>query len=268
MNDALGDRMKDYEMAEAGRKLLPLIPVIARIDGRSFSKFTQGLARPFDERLSRAMIETTIHLVRETNACCGYTQSDEITMAWHHPDRRNKIFFDGRTQKLNSVLAGMASTVFYSLILNSLPPEYAAKHPHFDCRTWNVPTAEEGANVFLWRELDATKNSISMAAQEHYDYKELLHKNGSEKQEMLFQKGINWNDYPAFFKRGSFIQRCTTKSKFTAKEINDLPPKHAARTNPDLEVERSEYMIIDMPPFGKVVNRADVIFEGAKPETL
>ena len=68
MNDSLGDRMKFYEMEQAGRRLLPLIPAIARIDGRSFSAFTRGLERPYDSRLSDLMVETVKYLVQETNA--------------------------------------------------------------------------------------------------------------------------------------------------------------------------------------------------------
>lgn len=79
MSDDFGDRMKLYEMAEAGRKFMPLLPVIARIDGRSFSKFTKGLERPYDIRLSKLMVATTKFLVQETNANCGYTQSDGAT---------------------------------------------------------------------------------------------------------------------------------------------------------------------------------------------
>ena len=52
MTDDFGDRMKVYEMAEAGRRLMPLLPAVARLDGKGFSGFTRGLARPFDERLS------------------------------------------------------------------------------------------------------------------------------------------------------------------------------------------------------------------------
>lgn len=66
-NTEIGNRMKAYEMAEAGRKFMPLLPVIARIDGRSFSKFTKGLERPYDIRLSKLMVATTKFLVQETD---------------------------------------------------------------------------------------------------------------------------------------------------------------------------------------------------------
>ena len=128
-----------------------------------------------------------------------------------------------------------------------------------------MPTLSEASNVFLWREYDATKNSIQMAAHHYYSHKELLGKHTGDMQEMLFQKGINWNDYPAFFKRGSFFQRKKKMIKFSDVELENLPAKHAARTNPDLKVERSVIEEVNMPPFGKVTNRVGVIFNGEEP---
>jgi tRNA(His) 5'-end guanylyltransferase len=77
--DSLGDRMKGYEFQYSGQQLLPLIPIVARMDGKAFHTFTAGLKRPFDERLSRLMVATTKFLVQETNARVGYTQSDGAT---------------------------------------------------------------------------------------------------------------------------------------------------------------------------------------------
>lgn len=267
MSDALGDRMKAYEMLEVGRKLLPLIPAIARIDGRSFSRFTKGLERPYDIRLSDLMVETVKYLVEETHASCGYTQSDEISLVYYSDSVKSEIFFNGRIQKMESVLAGMASTYFTYRCSEFLPPTYVRKLPHFDARVWNVPTKEEAANCLLWREWDATKNSISMAAQHYYSHTALMHKNGSEKQEMLFQAGVNWNDYPAFFKRGSYIRQRKTLRAFDASELERLPPRHEARTNSDLMVERTDYVRVEMPPFGKVLNRVGVVFAGESPVT-
>ena len=76
MNDGLAERMKLYEGAEAGRRLMPLLPALARLDGRAFHTFVRGLAKPVDERLSDLMIDTATFLVRETHATVGYTQSD------------------------------------------------------------------------------------------------------------------------------------------------------------------------------------------------
>ncbi len=262
MSDAFGDRMKMYE---GSQRHMPLLPVCVRLDGKRFSKFTKGLARPYDERLSTLMTDLTTYLVSATQARIGYTQSDEVSLVYYSDNTKSQIFLDGRVQKMTSLLAAMA-TAFFLRNLDERLPEKAGQMPIFDCRTWTVPNKTEAANVLLWREIDATKNSISMAASSVYSHKELLHKSGRDKQEMLHAKGINWNDYPAFFKRGVFVQRQRTERQFTVDEISKLPERHEARRNPDLRVSRSDVRVIDMPPFGRVTNRADVVFDGAQPE--
>jgi len=261
--DNFGDRMKMYEQAEAGRMCLPLLPVLARLDGKCFRNFTKNLERPYDKRFSDLMVDTTKQLVDDSNARLGYTQSDEINLVFYSDNSKSEIFFNGKIQKMVSVLASMTTAYFNQKVPDYLPDN--TKLSLFDCRIWTVPTLVEAANAILWREQDATKNSISMAAQSVCSTKQLHGKSGSEQQEMLFIKGINWNDYPSFFKRGTFIQRKTVSMKFTDQEIDKLPPKHEARTNPDLEIERSIIEIVDMPPFNQVVNRVEVIFEGEVP---
>jgi tRNA(His) guanylyltransferase len=256
--------MKMYETVESDRRFMPLLPVCARLDGKGFSRFTQDLKRPYDTHMVDLMCNTTAYLVEETDAHIGYTQSDEISLVWYSDDYRRQIFFDARVQKMVSVLASVTTAYFNALIPEYLP-EKAGVLALFDCRVWQVPTLEEAANVFLWRELDAAKNSISMAARCYYSHEELHKKTADEMQEMLFQKGINWNDYPPFFKRGTFVQKRTVFRKFTANEIETLPPQHDARINPGLTVERSEVRILEMPPFSKVVNRVEVIFNRAEP---
>lgn len=263
-NDALGDRMKAYENQTCGIRLIPRIPVIARLDGKGFSKFTKGLKRPYDKRLSDLMVETTKYLVKETNANCGYTQSDEITLVFYTDKIESSIYFNGRLFKMIGDLAAMAS-VYFNKELSKYLPEKSEKMPRFDARVYNVPNLDEAVNSFIWREMDATKNSITMAASEYYSHKELHSKNGSEKQEMLFEKGINWNDYPSFFKRGTYVQRKRVLIPFTKEEIDKLPKSHNARKDPNLLIERWVIDAIKMPPILKVDNRIDVIINGDDP---
>jgi tRNA(His) 5'-end guanylyltransferase len=264
--DDLGDRMKMYERVESDRRFMPLVPIIARIDGRGFSKFTKGMARPFDEKMSQAMINTTRRLVEDTHALMGYTQSDEITLVWHSEDLNSQVWFDGRVLKMNTGLAASATLFFYQEVMKTMP-EYARRNPRFDARANSMPNRMEAANNFLWRERDASKNSVSMAARAHYSHNQVDRKNGSEMQDMLMEKGINWNNYPAFFKRGTFIQRRVIEGPFSAEELASLPERHHARSNPDLTVTRSRIIELDMPVFDKVTNRVDVIFNGADPQT-
>jgi tRNA(His) 5'-end guanylyltransferase len=135
--------------------------------------------------------------------------------------------------------------------------------PVFDCRVFQLPNRTEAVNAFLWREKDATKNIISMAARSFYPHRELDGKSSAEMQEMIFQKGQNFNDYPAFFKRGTFVRRITEERLFTPEELVRIPEKHLP--SPDTRVTRSRVVELEMPVFTKVLNREAVVFEGAAP---
>lgn len=263
MSDLFGDRMKLYEQAEAGRKLMP---ALARLDGKGFSKFTQGMKRPFDEKLVALIQNVTKFLVQETGACCGYTQSDEISLAWLSTDFNSQIWFDGKIQKMCSVLAATCTARFLDYLqwYFSQGVDYR-NYPVFDCRVWNVPSYEECANTFLWRELDATKNSVSMAAREYYSHKELHGLGRADMMDILIEKGVNWNNYPSHFKRGTYFLRRTVKRGFTDEERADLPLNHAARKDPNLKVERTEVYQADLPPLSKIKNRIRVLLFGQEP---
>jgi tRNA(His) 5'-end guanylyltransferase len=102
-----------------------------------------------------------------------------------------------------------------------------------------------------------------MAARSAYAHKGLAGKNGAQMQEMLFAKGINFNDYPPFFERGTFIRREATARQLADDEILAIPERH--RPVPDAVVTRSRTVRLDMPRFGSVTNREAVIFDQAQP---
>lgn len=262
--DELGDRCKSFEMTEAGRKAMKGIPLLARLDGRAFHTYTRGLKRPYDERMSTAMQETTQCLVEELHAAIGYTQSDEITLAWYvESDNPTQYPFDGRFQKLVSVLAGLASAKFAMVAKELLPKREML--PHFDCRVWQVPSLVEAVEVFMWREADAIKNSISMAAGAYYSHKELHGKNSSGKHQMLHDKEVNWDDYPAFFKRGVYFQRKNFERSLTKEELERIPEAH--RPAPESLFTRSKVVDLELPPITKVRNADKVLFFREAPVT-
>lgn len=262
-NDGLGDRCKEFEMIEAGRRAVPGLPLLARLDGRAFHAFTRGLKRPYDTRLSFCMAETAAYLVEKNQPAFGYTQSDEITLAWYEgPEQNSEYLFGGRFQKLASVLAGMASARFTKLVAEKLP-EKAEAVPHFDCRVWQVPSLQAAVDVLIWREDDATKNSISMLAASYYSHNQLQNKNSAEKRAMLMQKGINWNNQPDFFKRGSYVRRHTITRQLSEKELSRIPEQH--RPAPGTEVKRSCVAELYLPSIRQLSNPIDVLFYGAAP---
>ena len=137
--------------------------------------------------------------------CSALTR--QITLVWLAESFDSEIFFAGKFQKMISVLSAMTS-VYFNRKLPDFLPEKIQKYPIFDCRVFQVPTEHEATNCFMWREQDATRNSVMMAAQSEFSHKECQNKNRHELMDMLMlQKNINWNNYPEFFKRGTYVRR-------------------------------------------------------------
>lgn len=251
-HDDFGNRMKAYEARQTAEKVMPLLPVYARLDGRGFSKLTKPLARPFCAPFHRAMVETTRELMVEFGAEAGYTQSDEISLLWRNDDREVVMPFDGKYQKLVSSLAAFASVTLYQKLLTELN---LSLKTFMDCRVFQLPTRVEAANAFLWREQDASKNAVSMAARTFVkSAKELAGMNSSQMQELMFQNGQNFNDYPAAFRRGTFVLR------------RQLQKVGYNQYHEPVVVDRNVVQAVSMPVFSTVSNRVAVLFERAEPE--
>jgi len=219
MKDSLGDRMKEYE--DISRiSLLKKSYVVIRVDGKAFHTYTKGLKRPFDDGLIDDMDATAAYLCKNImGAKFAYVQSDEISvLITDIGDIGTQAWFDNNIQKMVSVSASMATSKFNQLRLireAKLSGDLVSnqissfKFAEFDSRVWQLPSKMEVYNYFLWRQQDATRNSISSVAQSLYSPKELMGKDGNQKQELIFQKGINWNDYSSKYKRGRIVYKQT-----------------------------------------------------------
>lgn len=199
--DDLDRQMRVFETAH-DVCVLPGTYMVARIDGRSFSRLTKetcNFAMPFDKRFRDYMVETVKHLM----ACgftvtYGYTESDEISLLFAH----NEDAFSRKHRKYNSILAGEASAKFTSL-LGGLAA--------FDCRLCELPNQELVVDYFRWRAADAHRNALNAHCywrlrQDSFSQQAATQKlegmSTVEKNELLFNYGINFNDLPAWQKRG------------------------------------------------------------------
>lgn len=203
-SDTLGDRMKGYE--KAARIDLPRrMPVIIRVDGKAFHTYTRHCDRPFDARLAAVMQDTALRLCDEIQgAQLAYLQSDEISILVHGYKRHaSQPWFQNAVQKMVSVAAGIASATFTA---HSTRIWGEVRPAVFDARAFVVPE-NDVCNYFLWRQQDATRNSIQMLARSLYSHKECHLKNTSQLQEMCWQKGRNWNDLETMWRRGSCVVR-------------------------------------------------------------
>lgn len=198
--DELENKMRVYETV-ADYSVLPSIYMVARLDGKGFTKLTKTtFNKPFDELFNdhmRTVVKALI-LNHGFSFIYGYTQSDEISLLFNVKEDT----FNRKLRKLNSVLAGIASTEF----------TYTAKlKGSFDCRICQLPTIELVQDYFSWRQEDAYRNSINA-----YIYWSLRNSNYSarkatsllnglnknSKLELLLSKGINFNSIEPWHKRG------------------------------------------------------------------
>lgn len=231
LKDELGMRMKEYYEQIPKTKLMRRTPVIIRIDGKAFHTFTKGFEKPFDEILMKTMQETTKYLCENIQGCVlGYTQSDEISLVLiDYQNLNTAAWFDYEIQKMVSISASMATMAFNRSFeknvkeyleenRTNLEEEYETKKrlaymkamtkgALFDARVFNIPK-EEVTNCIYWRQLDASRNSVQMVGQAMFSHKELQGKSCNDIQDMLMeQKGINWNDFPTYQKRGTCIRK-------------------------------------------------------------
>lgn len=260
--DSLGDRMKAYESIPK-TFLTRHIPVIIRLDGKAFHTFTRGMKKPFDSILMQTMQETMKYLCENIQGCVlGYTQSDEITLVLtDYETITTDAWFGYNVQKMASISASMATLAFNKFFeenCNVVWDAYYEAWNHteaetkynemlygklnkalFDSRVFSIPK-EEVCNCLIWRQQDATRNSIQSVGQANFSHKQLNGKSCDMIQDMLFtEKGINWNDFPTDCKRGS----CCYKRQ-VEKEIT-IP-----KTGEKMMVNRSEWFIDkDIPIF-------------------
>jgi tRNA(His) guanylyltransferase len=197
----MSDLERDQRAREAyhGLTVLPGAWIVLRVDGRSFSRFTEAnFGKPFDERFSAHMVETATAIVEQLGGLYGYTESDEISVLLP----RGTDLFSRGVEKLVSISAGVASAAF----------THACGTPaHFDGRVWVGTSVDDVLDYFSWRQADATRCSLNGwaywalrqqglgAAQ----VTERLRSLGTAaKNELLYGLGVNFNETPTWQRRG------------------------------------------------------------------
>lgn len=228
--------MRVYETAHDHR-VLPGIFIVARVDGRSFSQLTRvelGVREPYAEALRDAMTATLARLMRcGFSTVYGYTQSDELSILL----RRDDETFARKERKIISVLAGEASACF-SLQLG--------RHAAFDARVCQLPRADDVLDYFRWRQEDAHRNALNahcywllrgLGLDDDAATRRLQGVSVAARNELLFQHGINFNELPAWQRRG-----------IGARWTDDDTPAHDPRTGEAVTASRRRLeLMLDLP---------------------
>lgn len=218
---SLGDRMKAYE-AIPKNFLMRRTPVIIRIDGKAFHSFTRGFDKPFDSIIQTCMEETMKYVCENVQGCVlGFTQSDEISLILCDYQRlETDAWFSYNVQKIVSISASLATFAFNHVLGNITADLFNENGDTFnekteflfgkmdqgalfDSRCFSL-SKEEVCNYMIWRQRDATRNSILGLAQSLYSQKQIEGINTKKLQDKMFtEKGVNWNDLTTYQKRGS-----------------------------------------------------------------
>lgn len=232
---ALGDQMKMYEKKFHSEYLMPGLPIVMRFDGNAFHTFTKDLVKPYDKDLAQTFQCTVDDLIKELNPDLAYHQSDEISLFWFNHDITKQLPFDGKVQKWLSVYAAKCTAIFNSYIQGFLPEKYEER-PVFDARVFQFPRWDIAYDYFVWRQWDARKNSVSMAAHVFFSNTELHGKHTAEKIQMLYTKGINFAAYPESFRQGTFTRKVKRLMPIDAMTWAKIPEKNKPESQ---YVERS-----------------------------
>lgn len=248
MKDDLGDRIKsNYE--DKYRIYLPKKTyVIARIDGKAFHSYAKDCEKPFDAGLIEDMNTTALALCKQVSgAQLAYVQSDEISLLLTDFAKENTSpWFDNNLQKLASVSASVATVEFnkHRLLRSGVnPTEY--RWANFDARFFAIDDPVEVKNYFVWREVDAMRNSVSMIARSYFSHKELENKNVAEMRQMLEAQGINWLDFNMGLRNGRVVVKRQTTSDVVF--FNKKTQKEEFISG----VTRNEWSVEDAPVFSK-----------------
>lgn len=239
--DDLDAKMRVFETAH-DHCVLPGLWMVARLDGRGFTKLTKETMKfetPFDERFRDMMIDTTEHLMTcGFNVLYGFTESDEISLLFSFGEDG----FGRKLRKMNSVLAGEAGAKF-SLLLGRIGC--------FDCRISQIPTERLVVDYFRWRNEDAHRNALNAhcywalrrdGKNERQATAALSGQSVAMKNELLFQYGINFNDLPDWQKRGVGLYWETYLKEAVNKKTGEAVTARRRRIVRNLELPmRDEY---------------------------
>jgi tRNA(His) 5'-end guanylyltransferase len=246
-HDSLGDRMKEF-YEHRTRFMLPRKTYgIIRVDGKAFHTLTRGMDKPFSYIFIDGM-NTTAHYMCENiqGAKFGFVQSDEISVVFTDiGEIGTDMWFDGNIQKICSISAALATARFNAFCNINIDLNKKSL-PLFDARVFIVPSKEEVLNYFIWRQNDASRNSLSAVAQSLYSAKELNGMGTKEQMDMIVAKGQNWNGYPTGQKRGRAIIK-VQKEMVSQKGENFMRAKWEVDNEIPLLTKDGEYLLKHLP---------------------
>ncbi len=212
------EQNKEYfSNLESSTSLDPDSPVVVRLDGVGFSKWTKkNCTKPFDTVLHDLFIKTLVTIMTHSQcSVIGETHSDEISFILNFGNNSvRELPYGGKIQKLCSIYASVVTEYFNRK--SSWPFAY------FDCRAFNLKSNEDVLQYLNYRRADCKRNSIQILAQEHFSQSVLSGKSLGDQLILLSEKDIFWNDLNPAMKFGSVVVKELVQLELTEQELKRI----------------------------------------------
>lgn len=216
-NNMANSRFEYVRKFELDDSLLPSVYLVCRIDGRSFSTFVKqhGFRKPNDLRGLQLMNACAEHVMRQFgDIVLAYGVSDEFSFLL----RRDSTLYNRRSSKIATAICSAFASAYVFHWSRFFPETSLAYPPAFDGRVVCYPTEAIARDYFAWRQVDCHINNLYNTAfwslvqdaglSPDQAEQQLMGTMSDYKNELLFQQfGVNYNDLPTIYRRGSIILR-------------------------------------------------------------
>eukprot|EP00877_Chromochloris_zofingiensis_P006558 jgi/Chrzof1/2155/Cz11g04100.t1 len=225
--------VKKYELDDT---LLPGCWIVLRVDGKAFTKFSDahGFEKPNDRRALDLMDECAKEVMKEfPDIRLGYGESDEYSFILH----KSSDLYGRRCSKLVSVITSCFTGNYVRLWPQFLPETPLLYTPVFDGRAVCYPDITVLRDYLAWRQADTHINNqyntcfwalVKSGKTPTEAQAALKGSDAAFKNELLFnQFGINYNNLPEQFRKGSVVIR--ERTRIVVKHREDGTPVERER---------------------------------------
>lgn len=258
MPQTLQQRMKSYEAAYSSAVVLPKLPVIVKLDLRSFSKVSKNAEKPFDKSVATILGQTLFRTVQQVEgAVFGFQYSDKIIIVIKNDQSIDtEPWFGNNIQKISSTISSIATYEFLNFFWQMENPPNLDGAITFSAMTFGVPSSTECINYLINTQFKCINNSVNEAAvhtlQPIYGPDTAQHlesRNINERQIIISDnsEGTKMEDYPTAFRYGiaAYVVPYLSESKNIKNGIDSITtqiPKQKWILNfniPDFSKDRS-----------------------------
>lgn len=211
MAQTLQQRQLTYENSYS-QNIIPRIPVIIKIDGRSFSRSTKHVQKPFCHKTSIMLNNTMINVAKQIDgAICAYQYSDKIILVLRN-DRSvdEKPWFGNDVQSMCSATASMVTYEFLNQLWDVEEPPSLEGTLSFKVHVFGVPSIKEAINYLIYRQGKCTTQAVNEAVKTvlfpRYGKETnvfLEEKNFQERKDILKESGLDFESLPSAFRNGT-----------------------------------------------------------------